>query len=329
MDERLDIFISYASVDRPKAQQLAAALERQGWSVWWDREILPGDKFSQIIEEKLRAAKCMLVLWSKTSVASDWVQIETVEGNTRGILVPILIDDTDPARIPLEFRRLEAAQLATWEGSSTHEEFTLLLRAIRRRLNEPGPRDQRASDGRVLENQAYRVREGGQAARRRESGDERETRPWWRTGYFLLAVAAALSMAFVLFVGRLQIEAPQPTDLPSHGEPVPASPAPALTMEPVESSPEPPRLPFFMTRLVTDEDLEGKSKWELDVMRNEIYARHGRRFKRTDLQQYFDREPWYAPRTDPGDRFPTELLSDVQVKNVEFIRNYQHRRGWS
>jgi serine/threonine-protein kinase len=38
-----------------------------------------------------------------------------------------------------------------------------------------------------------------------------------------------------------------------------------------------------MTRTVTENDLQGKSDWELDVMRNEIYARYGRWFNRAEL----------------------------------------------
>lgn len=46
-----DIFISYASEDRPQAKRLAQALEQQGWSVWWDRRI--GSSFHKAIEEAL------------------------------------------------------------------------------------------------------------------------------------------------------------------------------------------------------------------------------------------------------------------------------------
>ena len=59
-----DIFISYAREDRSRAQELAAVLEGQGWSVWWDRSIPPGRSFDQVIEEALVGAKCVLVLWS-------------------------------------------------------------------------------------------------------------------------------------------------------------------------------------------------------------------------------------------------------------------------
>ncbi|RIK13034.1 MAG: hypothetical protein DCC51_16510, partial [Anaerolineae bacterium] len=82
-------------------------------------------------------------------------------------------------------------------------------------------------------------------------------------------------------------------------------------------------LPFFMNRLVTADDLAGLSQWELDVMRNEIFARYGRRFNRPDLQAYFDAQPWYTRRYNPED-FPTDqLLTEIQKQNAKFILEYQ------
>lgn len=80
-----------------------------------------------------------------------------------------------------------------------------------------------------------------------------------------------------------------------------------------------------MTRALTKADLIGKSNWDLDVMRNEIYARYGRRFKRTDLQKYFDQQKWYFPKYYPED-FPIQLLTDLQVYNARFIQKYQQNR---
>ncbi|NJM09285.1 YARHG domain-containing protein [Candidatus Gracilibacteria bacterium] len=81
-------------------------------------------------------------------------------------------------------------------------------------------------------------------------------------------------------------------------------------------------LPFFMTRPVFEADLAGKNEWELDLMRNEIYARYGRRFQRPELQAHFDQQAWYEPRYSP-EEFPVSLLSSVQCRNAGFILQYQ------
>ena len=122
-----DIFISYARADKEKAELLANAFSQKGWSVWWDREIPPGKSFDETIENALSSARCVVVLWSKTSVSSRWVKTEAAEGAERGILVPALIDNV---KIPLEFKRIEAADLSDWQGESSHREFDQLMRIV-------------------------------------------------------------------------------------------------------------------------------------------------------------------------------------------------------
>src|SRR4051812_5080598 len=108
-----DIFISYEAKDRGRVSPLVKEFERQGWSVWWDRTIRPGQTWAQVIGKALDDAKCVVVVWSKYSVDSDWVQEEAEEGRRRKILVPVVIDEV---MIPLGYRRIQAARLADWTG---------------------------------------------------------------------------------------------------------------------------------------------------------------------------------------------------------------------
>jgi hypothetical protein len=72
-----DIFLSYAREDLVKAKQLTAALENQGWSVFWDRTaLLAGQDFEEVIEQAIGQASCMIVAWSKEAKKSDWVRGE-------------------------------------------------------------------------------------------------------------------------------------------------------------------------------------------------------------------------------------------------------------
>ncbi len=122
-----DIFISYASQDRERIRPLVAALERRGWTVWWDRTILAGRVWEREIEAALAEARCVIVAWSEGSVQSDWVWTEADEGKTRGVLVPVLLD---AVTIPLAFRRIHAASLVGWDGRATGSQFEEVARAI-------------------------------------------------------------------------------------------------------------------------------------------------------------------------------------------------------
>jgi hypothetical protein len=85
------VFLSYAREDKETAHRLADAIEAHGWSVWWDSEIPPGETWDEMIERELGAARCAVVMWSKTSVGKTWVRAEAGEALKRRILIPVLI----------------------------------------------------------------------------------------------------------------------------------------------------------------------------------------------------------------------------------------------
>jgi len=77
---------------------------------------------------------------------------------------------------------------------------------------------------------------------------------------------------------------------------------------------------------VTDADLAGKSAFELDIIRNSIFARHGRQFVNQELQNYFNQQPRYRPIYSPK-AFPNNLLSNLERKNAAYILQYQNQNG--
>lgn len=138
-----DIFLSYASADHERIRPLVKILEQQDWSVWWDRKIPPGKTYDQVIEQALDEARCVVVVWSKQSVVSEWVKVEADEGMNRKILVPVLIED---AKIPLAFRRIQAARLIDWQGELSHHELAMLFESITAIIGEGTLKEEPARD---------------------------------------------------------------------------------------------------------------------------------------------------------------------------------------
>ncbi len=187
-----DVFISYASADRDRANAVAAELQARGLSVWWDRAIPPGRQFDEVIEEALDAALCVALLWTETSAASHWVKTEGAEALRRGVLVPALLQAD--VRIPLEFRRVQAANLSRWQPGQASPEFDQFFEAVLDVVRkDPASREPRTRPPRAMTPPpASPVRPVSPPAATTGSSGKRN---WW-IGGGAVAVVVALAAAF-------------------------------------------------------------------------------------------------------------------------------------
>jgi len=138
---------------------------------------------------------------------------------------------------------------------------------------------------------------------------------------------------------------PKPSQ-PSLNQPTPSETSPSPTPQTTSPVPQPteinnaipytsPSTPpvtnttandysWLSQRPVTNADLQGKDAFELDIMRNWIFAVHGRRFDTPGIQDYFSHQPWYQPTYSPKE-FPNKLLLPLEQRNVDYIDKYQDR----
>ena len=134
-----DVFVSYARSDKARVAPLVAAIEANGWTVWWDPEMSPGQEFDRQIAVELKIAAAVLVVWTPNSVESRWVRGEAREGATRGILVPVRFEDAD---LPIDVRALHTTDLDGWGEDAGSPQAREVLRALgamiaRRQLPPP------------------------------------------------------------------------------------------------------------------------------------------------------------------------------------------------
>ena len=95
-----------------------------------------------------------------------------------------------------------------------------------------------------------------------------------------------------------------------------------------EPEPEPAKDSSYMIsgssdRYLTDSDVKGLSSWQLMIARNEIYARHGRKFNDSELQEYFNGKSWYNGTIAPENFNADAILSDIEQANLKLIRKYE------
>lgn len=77
-------------------------------------------------------------------------------------------------------------------------------------------------------------------------------------------------------------------------------------------------LPDSNSRYLTESDIQYLSIREINYAKNEIYARHGRRFQSQELQNYFNSKSWYRGTIEPSD-FQQSVLNDYEKKNAELL----------
>ena len=81
--------------------------------------------------------------------------------------------------------------------------------------------------------------------------------------------------------------------------------------------------PQASDRPLSIEDVENLNGWELKIMRNEIYARHGYIFRTEEMKEYFKSQRWYEPKYENVD----DMLTKVEKQNIKLIKRYESRLG--
>jgi adenylate cyclase len=144
-----DIFVSYSRQDKARVAPIVASLEAEGWSVWWDPDITPGEEFDSLISRELEGAKSLVVVWTPTSVDSRWVRGEARDAADRGVLVPVRFES---AKLPIDFRALHTTDLDQWDQDAQGPAFRSLCKALEAKLGAPTkPADAQAARNRKPE----------------------------------------------------------------------------------------------------------------------------------------------------------------------------------
>jgi TolB-like protein len=110
-----DIFISYARGTADQAHRVAEALRALGYGVWRDDELPAHRAYAEVIEERLKAAKAVVVIWSAEAAKSEWVRSEADRARGDRKLVQLSVDG---AQLPMPFDQIQCADMAGWVGDT-------------------------------------------------------------------------------------------------------------------------------------------------------------------------------------------------------------------
>jgi hypothetical protein len=122
------VFVSYAHADLSRVEKLLEYLKTKNLAVWWDDDITIGRAFRSEIDAALQTASAIVVIWTETSITRQFVLDEADVGQSKGILLPVVLDAGLVP--PIGFRQLQNAKLERWTGGD-HPELNKLVDSIR------------------------------------------------------------------------------------------------------------------------------------------------------------------------------------------------------
>ena len=137
------VFISYARSDEDLAAQVADGFREAGYEVWRDDELPAHRSYAEVIEERIKGASAVVVLWSAEAAKSQWVRAEADSARSALTLVQGTLDGTIP---PLPFNQIQCADLKSWDGQRTSAGWRKLLASV---AELSGARDTKEQAGRA------------------------------------------------------------------------------------------------------------------------------------------------------------------------------------
>ncbi len=134
----VDVFFAYASADGPTVGRMAAALEKENFTVGWEIDPPPGRTMREFAMRNVEDARCVVVIWSKNSVNDEQVREESGLALDAQKLIAARIDESLP---PVGFRRDLAVDLADWNGEGDDAQWQILVRDVRNAIGADIARD--------------------------------------------------------------------------------------------------------------------------------------------------------------------------------------------
>jgi adenylate cyclase len=133
------VFISYARSDEDVAKEIADGLREEGYEVWRDDELPAHRAYAEIIEERIRGAAAVVVLWSAEAAKSQWVRAEADTARAANTLIQATLDGTIP---PLPFNQIQCADLNGWDGQHSSPGWRKLAASVAALASAHAPKEE-------------------------------------------------------------------------------------------------------------------------------------------------------------------------------------------
>lgn len=102
------IFVSYSAADRGAVSKLVNQLQAEGFSTFWDQDVIAGDAFMKRISDALDASSAVVVVWSAASKRSEFVKEEALRAFGDKKLVQLNVPGFNTADLPEPFKQIQS-----------------------------------------------------------------------------------------------------------------------------------------------------------------------------------------------------------------------------
>lgn len=132
MNAPVDIFISYKREERALAQDVGRVLQEAGYTTITDLNIKKSKDFGDAIDQMIRQARLVVVLWTPMSAKSDWVKMEAREANALQKYFGVVLKPLERRDLPLELRRKQYLDL----GGKMPRDLPLIVKDVASLIGE-------------------------------------------------------------------------------------------------------------------------------------------------------------------------------------------------
>lgn len=298
--DNINIFISYSRQDERIVHQIVSMLQKDGFSIWIDKTgIESGDAFKKVIVNAIESAEVVLFFSSEGSNSSKWTTKEVgVALYENKPIIPIKLDSSRyNSEIKFDLINLDYVDLT--DGNISTFQYNRLVKALKAKCcNEEKNTclDKDSSNGQISKNAERTIFNNINKNRKTD----------------LILSGKIIIFALIFFCIIAGATGMYVYNNMSTANPEQLSTEQLTDIEVVLKNPK-----FLQERYLTEEDINGMSSDDMRVLRNCIYALHGRTFGSHELSKLYYGYSWYHPTVAEID---VSELNKYEKYNIQFLK---------
>lgn len=125
-----DVFLLHANADREKVKLVHDALQTHGIDSYWPTPVRDGGSPQRSLDDEASMARCVMVFWSQSSLASDWVRMQSQKAFAAKKAVSVLLEANIQGSLPAEYRNAQMIFVESYDFRNGSHEWNQIEAAL-------------------------------------------------------------------------------------------------------------------------------------------------------------------------------------------------------